>query len=164
MTATLNPQTETDTAADTTTPWVARDYRAVLKLHLRELRGTRTLKAAAAAIGIRPDELSKIEQGKTRQIRWDTILRICLAYGCTIDDMLTIEPEGHSPEPDAADSPRAVMLAALHAGTGHTVPTRHLHVDDERDLPAASDAAVAAAVETPDRGVVRRRFVPAVSR
>lgn len=163
MTTTLNPQGDTDTTTDTRNPWVARDSRAVLKLHLRELRGARTLKVAAAAIGIRPDELSKIEQGKTRQIRWDTILRISLAYGCTIDDMLTIEPEARSSAPDEADSPRAAMLTALRAGAGHTIPDRRLHIDEERDLSAASAAAVAALADTPDRGVVRRRFAPAVS-
>ena len=107
----------------------------VLKVHLRSLRGERSLKSAAAAIGIRPDELSKIEQGKTRQIRWDTILRIALAYQCGIDEILTIEAEGHSPGPAQAGGPRETMLAALRTGAGHPVPGRGLHVDREQQLP-----------------------------
>ena len=144
-----------------TAPRVAQDSHTVLIVHLRALRGDRSLKDAAAAIGIRADELSKIEQGKTRQIRWDTILRIALAYQCGINDIFTVEAEDQYPTADQPVGPREAMLAALRAGAGHPVPARRLHIDREQELPPATSVAVATLAETPERGPIRRRFTPA---
>jgi DNA-binding Xre family transcriptional regulator len=70
---------------------VAEEGDCTLFVRARELRGSRSLKNMAAAIGIRPDELSRIERGETRQIRFVTILSMLRAFHCSADDLLVIE-------------------------------------------------------------------------
>lgn len=163
------PHTGTGTVfhAASSGPAVAHERRSVLRLHLRELRGDVPLKAAAAAVGIRPDELSKIEQGKTRQIRWETLLRLVIAYHCNVSDLVTLEVID-APDTTAAATPRDTMLTALRADAGRPVPKRKVNPGDVDPLGALTQPALTASDEaaayehTPDRPV-RRRFTPADS-
>ncbi|MEX2291986.1 MAG: helix-turn-helix transcriptional regulator [Mycobacteriales bacterium] len=139
---------------------VARDDEAALLLCLRSLRGDRSLREAAEAIGIRADELSKIEQGRTKQIRWETLFRMLRTYRCGIDDLLHMEEQRATD----TENPRAVMLAALRAGTGQPVPRRRLHVQEESAAGLQGTAAAEALAAPVERGPVRRKFTPAGSR
>lgn len=59
-----------------------------LVLKVAKLRGSRSLSEVALVVGIRPEELSKIESGKTKQIRWVTLLGLMRAYDCELGDIL----------------------------------------------------------------------------
>jgi DNA-binding Xre family transcriptional regulator len=136
---------------------VARDNEAALLLCLRSLRGDRSLREAAEAIGIRADELSKIEQGRTKQIRWETLFRMLRTYRCDLDDLLHVEEQGVG-DPK---NPRDVMLAALRAGAGHPVPRRRLHPQEETLTGLQGTAAATSFAAPVEQGPVRRKFTPA---
>jgi DNA-binding Xre family transcriptional regulator len=72
---------------------VARDDQSSLLLSLRSLRGNRFLEEVASQAGIRADELSRIERGLTKQIRWETLLRIMRTYQCSPDEILSVKEE-----------------------------------------------------------------------
>ncbi len=80
-------------------------------LRAREIRGALSLTAAAKRIGIRPDELGRIERGETRQVRWETLLGMAQAYGVEVGDLL-VTAAVESPSPPAY----AGVLAALRSG------------------------------------------------
>lgn len=106
-------------------------------------------------VGIRADELSRIERGQTKQVRWDTLLRLLAAYECQPDELLEVRTD---PVP-SSDSPRAVMLAAIHSGLRAPVPHRTFVVRD--DVLEPNDAVSDELAEQVERGPVRRKFVPA---
>jgi DNA-binding Xre family transcriptional regulator len=140
---------------------VAEGSTERLRVRARELRGERTLTDAAAAVGIRQDELGKIERGETTAIRFDTLLRLCAAYQVGVGDLLTVEPV--EPEPAGL---LGQVLAGVHEGTITTdrpIRSRRRAVSDEElymDLGEA--AAVLAPHEDPGPPRARRR-VPGVS-
>ncbi|MHB8185499.1 MAG: helix-turn-helix domain-containing protein [Dermatophilaceae bacterium] len=80
--------------------------------HARELRGTRSLREAAALVGMNRDELGRIERGETKQIHFQTLAKILAAYRCTLDDLLEVDvAPAHGPTPLYAGA-----VAALAAG------------------------------------------------
>lgn len=103
----------------------ARRGRALI-LRAREIRGALSLTAAAKRIGIRPDELSRIERGETRQVRWETLLGMAQAYGVEVGDLLvTTAAESQSPPAYAG------VLAALRSGTIQPVIPRRFAGDPD---------------------------------
>jgi DNA-binding Xre family transcriptional regulator len=88
-----------------------RQGRALL-LRARELRGDLSLAAAAKRIGIRPDELGKIERGETRQVRWETLLGMVEAYEVEVGDLLVTAQAESETEPVYAG-----LLAAMRSGS-----------------------------------------------
>jgi len=86
----------------------------------RELRGEASLTEVAQRVGIRQDELGKIERGETSAIRFDTMLRLCHAFAVTPAELFVVE----ATDPAASPSPLAGVLAAVAAGTVqlHTPP------------------------------------------
>jgi transcriptional regulator with XRE-family HTH domain len=83
---------------------VANDGKHQLVLHLRQLRGRRSLRALAEELSIRADELGRIERGETTQIRWSTLLRIATAAGGHLEGVVRVVPAaGHNePQPWSA--------------------------------------------------------------
>lgn len=130
-----------------------------LVLRLRALRGSRTLTALAAEVGIRADELGRIERGETSQVRWATLLRIIVATGGRIDDVLRITRDDES-----EDTPSwAAPLAALRDGRVTAGLPRRPDPDAIEPFHMPSDEAVRSRfVETDDADRVRRSpFRPA---
>jgi len=96
-----------------------REGRELL-LRARELRGELSLATAAKRIGIRPDELGRIERGETRQVRWETLLGMAEAYEVEVGDLLVTAQAELETEPVYAG-----LLAALRAGgAARVVPPR----------------------------------------
>ncbi len=128
-----------------------------LVVRARELRGGRTLTDVAVRAGIRQDELGKIERGETRAIRFDTLLKLCAAFGVSPGDLFAIEDNA-----PVAPSPLACVLAGVRAGAVHPhVParTRRRLADDDVLLdPDKADTLLAR--EEPARHK-RRTHVPA---
>lgn len=120
-------------AADAAAPVVAHTDDSRLRVHLRELRGGRSLSEAAELIGLRGDELGRIERGETKQIRFSTLLRILTAFDCSPDTLLEVERD------DGGRGGRyAVAMDAFLAGSLPAPGTRRGRVrpasDDEQDM------------------------------
>jgi len=99
---------------------VATRHGRALLLRARELRGELSLAAAAKRIGIRPDELGKIERGETRQVRWETLLGMAEAYEVEVGDLLVTAQAESEIEPAYAG-----ILAALRSGSmARVIPPR----------------------------------------
>jgi DNA-binding Xre family transcriptional regulator len=71
---------------------VAESENGKLELRLKELRGSRTLTEMARLTGIRQDELSKIERGETKGVRFETLVKLCLAYKADVSDLIAFVP------------------------------------------------------------------------
>lgn len=106
---------------------VAERNGARLTLRARELRGERSLGEAAALVGIRQDELSRIERGETSAMRFDTLLRLCEAYHVRPGELLDVEQDS------TQMSPLDRVLAAVSVGTAttHRPPTRRRRLTDD---------------------------------
>lgn len=99
---------------------VATRHGRALLLRARELRGELSLAAAARRIGIRPDELGKIERGETRQVRWETLLGMAEAYEVEVGDLLVTAQAESEAEPAYAG-----ILAAMRSGSmARVIPPR----------------------------------------
>jgi DNA-binding Xre family transcriptional regulator len=108
---------------------VAHQAGARLIVRCRELRGSRTLSEIADIAGIRQDELGKIERGETRGMRFETLLRLCVAYGVSPGELLTIERVESRPSvlQDA-------LTAVLDGRVTPSTPTRPRRRVPESDL------------------------------
>jgi len=138
---------------------VAERNGARLTLRARELRGDRTLVEAAELVGIRQDELSRIERGETSSMRFETLLRLCEAYGVPPGELLAVEKE------PSVMSPLERVLEAVAAGTAvpHQPPrTRSRQSVDE--LPDDAERAVAVLERDVPVRRVRRRAPRTVGR
>ncbi|NQW73182.1 MAG: helix-turn-helix transcriptional regulator [Actinobacteria bacterium] len=134
---------------------VASDSEWSLLLHLRSLRGGRSLEDVAQRAGIRADELSRIERGLTRQVRWETLLRLMRTYDCGPGDLMAIAVPVVI---KYRTSPRNVMLAAMQSGVGNEVPQRRvLPREASTGLDAAAEQDLA---EPTERGPIHRPFRP----
>ncbi len=99
---------------------VATRHGRALLLRARELRGELSLAAAARRIGIRPDELGRIERGETRQVRWETLLGMAQAYDVEVGDLLVTARAESETEPVYAG-----LLAAMRSGNmARVIPPR----------------------------------------
>ncbi len=127
-----------------------------LVLRARALRGSLSLAVAARRIGIRPDELGRIERGHTKQVRWETLLGMAEAYDVEVGELLVTTSRAPTQPAYAA------VLAALRAGTISPAPPRRFIGDpdlvlaERADLEAPSPDEVAAFAE-PERSVEVRR-------
>ncbi len=96
---------------------VAGENRLVVRV--RELRGTRSLSDVAARVGMRQDDLGRIERGETSSIHYETLLKLCTEFRVGPEEIFAITPVVKS-DP----SPLEQILAAIDAGVvqSHTVP------------------------------------------
>ena len=132
-------------------PIVADVEGVRLLLHARRLRGCMTLVEASRRAGLNRDELSRLEKGETTQVRFSTIAKLLVAYGCSLADLVEVE------RVPATAPLYAGALAALEAGVlGGNLSGRRA-VRRSSDLDRTSDdeeATFAPAAEAPPR---RRR-------
>jgi DNA-binding Xre family transcriptional regulator len=140
---------------------VAERDGARMIVRARELRGEASLTEIAQRVGIRQDELGKIERGETSGIRFDTLLKLCHAFDVTPAELFAVE----ATHPAVPASPLAGVLAAVAAGTVrlHTPPPirrRLLDADTAMDL---DDAQAMLADREDGQPVRRRRTVPAAT-
>lgn len=147
----------TMTADLETAPTVAEGASLRIRSNIRVLRGDLSLAAAARAVGIDRNELRRIEKGETNQIRFDTLVKLCEAYHCTVADLLEVEPAGTT-----SDEPvYAGALMAFSQGLIAPAPRRAVRRDaslDVADLDRAGD------VITEVSGRRRRRGLPTLNR
>lgn len=92
------------------TPVAHLDDGTDLILRLRELRGEQSYAELARCTGIRADELSKIENGRTSAIAWTTLARILRALHVRPDQLFEIR------EPVTADPITVGMIDAVKVG------------------------------------------------
>lgn len=145
-------------------PCVAEADGAALVLRLRELRGARSLDEAAEAVGIRPDELSKIERGKTTKIAWGTLLGLLTTYRCSAGELFEVRETV-----PARNSALGLAMAAVRANPASAVPPRRVNPDRADEVAEGgagqvSEAALALVREDSTDRPVRRRFVPGQAR
>lgn len=86
-----------------------------LVIRARELRGNRTLSEIAVRIGMRQDELGKIERGETQGIRFETLLKLCSVYEVGLSELFAVEFISSRKE-----SPLQRVLASIEAGSLET--------------------------------------------
>jgi DNA-binding Xre family transcriptional regulator len=106
---------------------VAATEESALVLKAAELRRGRSLSEVAQIVGIRPEELSKIEAGKTKQIRWVTLLGLTRAYDCSLGDLLEVRTKENDEFPE-----RAAFLAAAKARTHKPTIRRLVRREDSQ--------------------------------
>ena len=86
-----------------------------LVIRAKQLRGNRTLSEIAARMGMRQDDLGKIERGETKSIQYETLLKLCAVFEVTPSQLFTVE----SSLPRKAN-PLERVLAGIEAGTIQT--------------------------------------------
>jgi len=69
---------------------------------LRGARGTRSMTAVAAAVGMSPETLRKIESGRVPTPAFFTVAALCRELGVSLDDLVGRCPETGSPAPRSA--------------------------------------------------------------
>lgn len=135
---------------------VAEREKLSLFLKLASLRKERTLTDVAAEVGIRPEELSKIEAGRTKQIRWETLLGLLEAYQCNVGDILEVRVKVQQEK-----TPLEIYLTALRRREVD-VPARRLEI---HEVGEGLDTASIVALSVPNSpSEFRRAFVPAGKR
>lgn len=76
--------------------------------------------------GITQKQLSELEAGKTKAIRFDTLTKLCTFFSCTPNDLLELEPEEteiDSP-PTAQELQKADEIIARGLARAIAAPTR----------------------------------------
>lgn len=112
-------------------PIVAQIGSMRLIVHARRLRGTKTLVQAAQLCGLNRDELSRIERGETKQIRFETLAKILNGYQCTLTDLVEVDTEPEAPvRPLYAGALSALQSGALTATAGQRRAVRRNTDDD----------------------------------
>jgi DNA-binding Xre family transcriptional regulator len=66
-----------------------------LAIRAKELRGERTLIEVATHIGIRQDDLGRIECGETQSIRFETFLKLCAFFKVSAGELFKVESIVH---------------------------------------------------------------------
>jgi DNA-binding Xre family transcriptional regulator len=129
-------------------PVIAEVGAVRLLWHARELRGARSLREAAALVGMDRDELGRIERGETKQIHFKTLAKLLAAYRCNLDDLFEVEVV-----PAPGPTPLYAGAAAALAGgrLPGTAPVRRsvrrsttldvVNEGDESHLAASTQAA-----------------------
>lgn len=138
-------------------PTVAEGASLRIRSKIRRLRGDLPLAAAARAIGIDRNELRRVEKGETRQIRFDTLVKLCETYRCNIGDLLQIEPA----EATEAGPVYAGALMSYSKGLIGPAPRRAVRRDASLDV-AEPDRAGEFAAEVSGRR--RSHGVPTLNR
>lgn len=135
-------------------PIVADVEGVRLLLHARQLRGRMTLVEASRRAGLNRDELSRLEKGETTQVRFSTIAKLLVAYGCSLADLVEVE------RVPATVPLYAGALAALEAGELGGNRHGHRAVRRSSDLDVISEDEEA--TFAPAAGATSRRRRPAV--
>lgn len=137
---------------------VAQDHGARLHVRLREVRGERSLTELAEVVGMRQDELGRIERGETTSIRFTTLLKLSRALHVDVNDMFTVEVT--EAEPTRPATLLEMLEAAIAAGDLTTVRpgrrSRNGHpYDGVQNLDEAEAFMAAVSEPTQPRGRVR---------
>ena len=66
-----------------------------IRIHLGRLLGERKMKMAELSriTGISKNALSEVYHEKGKQIRYDTLEKICEALGCTVGELIEYQPD-----------------------------------------------------------------------
>ncbi|CAN5574917.1 MAG: helix-turn-helix transcriptional regulator [Euzebyaceae bacterium] len=118
------------TPAEPDAPVLADIDGVHLRWYLRDLRGGRTLTEVAQEVGIRSDELGRIERGETTQIRFTTLLRILKGYRCDISDLFKVEAAANRPQARYGSALRAYQAGEL-SHPGRRTEVRGLGPDEQ---------------------------------
>lgn len=131
---------------------VAQRNGTRLSLRARELRGDRTLVEVAEMVGIRQDELSRIERGETTSMRFETLLRLCEAYRVPPGELLAVEKDA------VLMSPLERVLEAVSVGNvaPHPPPRRRGRLESPVDFDAQARAAAIVDRDVPVKRARRR--------
>lgn len=113
-----------------------------LVIRARQLRGNRTLSEIAGRIGMRQDDLGRIERGETKSIQYETLLKLCSVFDVTPSQLFAVE---FSPPQKA--SPLERVLAGIEAGS---IQTHNVGPRTRRLRPAEPILDLEAAKEFPD--------------
>ncbi len=70
-----------------------------IRIHLGRLLGERKMKMAELSriTGISKNALSDVYYEKGKQIRYETLEKICEALGCTVGDLIEYQPDNTKP-------------------------------------------------------------------
>ena len=91
---------------------VAEVFGERLVIRAKQLRGDRTLSEIAERIGMRQDDLGRIERGETLSIRYETLLKLCTVFKVSPNELFRVEPlESQKP------NPLERVLAGIEVGT-----------------------------------------------
>lgn len=136
---------------DTARP-VAQDGHLALFVHAGELRGGMSRAEAARLVGIRADELAKIERGETSQVRWVTLLKLMRAYRCSLSDLVEVRSESTQSEPAYAKALAAIRAGQLTAGLPRRRYVPERDVDDAVGEQPSPEVAELFGEPAPKRG------------
>jgi DNA-binding Xre family transcriptional regulator len=143
-------------------PVVAANVGGVqILLHARQLRGGRSLREAAALVGLNRDELSRIEKGNTLQIRFETIAKLLSGYGCLLEDLIEVKSV-----PQESAKPlyeQAMSYMVEHGEIGNRPARRAVRRSLELDVQSEEDRAAYIASTAP-AGIPGRRRSPLKAR
>lgn len=110
-----------------------------LIIRVKQLRGDRTLSDIAQQIGMRQDDLGRIERGETKSMQYETLLKLCTVFDVTPSQLFAVE----SAIPQKTN-PLERVLAGIEEGAIHThrvgQGNRKLRPTEPKlDLEAAAD-------------------------
>lgn len=86
-----------------------------LVIRAKQLRGDRTLSEIAERMGMRQDDLGRIERGETKSIQYETLLKLCTVFDVTPSQLFAVE----SSIPQRAN-PLERVLVGIEDGTVQT--------------------------------------------
>jgi DNA-binding Xre family transcriptional regulator len=139
-------------SGDDPAPVVARTDQGCLRIRLRELRGSRSLTEVADLVGIRGDELGRIERGQTSQIRFTTLLRLCTALGVSPDTLFEVQ-NAHEGAGRYAAAMDAFLAGDLPAAARSRRVQRPAELDEQDPVEATEYDEAATAPRRTRRGV-----------
>ncbi len=70
-----------------------------IRIHLGRLLGERKMKMAELSriTGISKNALSEVYYEKGKQIRYETLEKLCAALGCTVGELIEYQPDNTEP-------------------------------------------------------------------
>lgn len=131
-----------------------------LRIRAKELRGERTLSEIAARIGMRQDDLGRIERGETQSIRYETLLKLCTVFNVTPNEIF--EVTSFVPR---TSSPLERILSGIEAGNirTHKVGPRERKIRPKEPVTELDAVAEFSDIEEPFQSRKRTR-VPSSAR
>lgn len=96
---------------------------AEVKVRLPVLRAQRRMsqRQLAALTGLRPDTVSALERGEAQGIRFDTMVRLCEALGCTPGDLFELVDDGHRVPVFGGDDEDDIIRERLKEAEGELI-------------------------------------------
>lgn len=86
-----------------------------LVIRARQLRGNRTLSEIAERMGMRQDDLGRIERGETKSIQYETLLKLCTVFDVTPSQLFEVDSSA-----PRKNNPLERVLAGIGAGSIQT--------------------------------------------